>query len=111
MEIHTSLRGDVTIVDIQGRIVDGDAAEIFHKELRGLIADKRADTIFDLSGVEWFDSVAIGILVSHYVSVKRLGGKVVLLKANDKVKKLMHMVRLEDRFQWAEELDEALKLL
>jgi anti-anti-sigma factor len=111
MEIHTSFRGDITIVDIQGRIVDGEAAEDFHKELRGLIGEKRSDTIFDLSGVEWFDSVAIGILVSHYISAKRLGGKIVLLKANEKIKKLMHMVKLEDRFRWAEEMDEALKIL
>jgi hypothetical protein len=43
--------------------------------------------------------------------VKRLGGKVVLLEANEKIKKLMHMVKLEDRFHWAEKMEEALELI
>jgi len=108
MEIKVSPRGAVTLVALRGRIVDGKAAEQLHRELRSLVAEKKADTIFDLSGVEWFDSVAIGLLVCHYISATQMGGKVVLLQANDKIKKLMKMVRLDDRFEWAGEMDQAL---
>jgi anti-anti-sigma factor len=107
MEIRTTPRGNVTLVEVQGRIVDGPPAERLHKELRNLIAEKRWDTIFDLSGVDWFDSVAIGLLICHYVSVTQHGGKILILGANDKIKKLMKIVRLDDRFGWAEDLEEA----
>ena len=108
MEIEVTYCGDVTLVVLRGRVVDGKAAEQLHRELRTLIAEKKADTIFDLSGVEWFDSVAIGLLVCHYISATQMGGKIALLQSNDKIKKLMKMVKLDDRFEWAEDMDQAL---
>ncbi|MGH9324301.1 MAG: hypothetical protein ACRD3V_30990, partial [Vicinamibacteria bacterium] len=65
-------------------------------------------TIFEVWEVTWFDSLAIGILVSHYISVAGRGGKVLLLGANQKIRSIMEMVRIADRFGWAWDLDEAL---
>jgi anti-anti-sigma factor len=107
MEIRVNPSENVSVVEIRGRIVEGEPAEEFDKALRGLVRDKRFNTILDVSEVGWFDSTAIGILVSHYVSVKKLGGKVLLLKANDKIKTLMRLVHLYDRFGWADEMGEA----
>ena len=107
MEIKTTQRDDFTVVEIRGRIVDGEPAEQLHKELRKLVAEKKSDTIFDLSGVEWFDSVAIGNLVCHYISVSQAGGRILILNASDKIKKLMKIVHLDDRFGWADNWDEA----
>jgi anti-anti-sigma factor len=107
MEIKASQRDECIVVEIDGRIVDGEPAEQLHRVLRRLAAEKRTDTVFDLSGVEWFDSVAIGILVSHYISVSKAGGRVLILKANDKIKKLIKIVHLDDRFGWADTWEEA----
>ncbi|MFQ5792051.1 MAG: hypothetical protein ACE5JI_16385 [Acidobacteriota bacterium] len=49
--------------------------------------------------------------MSHYVSVSKLGGRVAILNANDRVKTMMRMVRLDDRFGWAQVLEEALSWL
>ena len=107
MEIKASQRDEFNVVAISGRIVDGDPAEQLHKILRQLVAEKRTDTVFDLSGVEWFDSVAIGLLVCHYISVSKAGGRILILRASDKIKKLMQIVRLDDRFGWADNWDQA----
>ena len=89
--------------------MDGEAAEQLHRELRTLVAEKKADTIFDLSGVEWFDSVAIGLLVCHYnLCVQDGAERSSFSNRTDKIKKLMKMVKLDDRFEWAKELDQAL---
>ncbi len=107
MEIRVSPEGEPAVVEISGRIVEGESADDFEKSLRALIRDKRINTIVDVSAVGWFDSTAIGILISHYVSSKKLGGQVLLLKANDKIKSLMRMVHLYDRFGWADDMNEA----
>jgi len=107
MEIRISPEGEPAVVEISGRIVEGESADDFEKALRALIRDKRINTIVDVSDVVWFDSTAIGILISHYVSSKKLGGQVLLLKANDKIKSLMRMVHLYDRFGWADDMNEA----
>ena len=107
MEIKTTQRDDFTVVEIRGRIVDGEPAEQLHKILRRLVAEKKSDTIFDLSGVDWFDSVAIGNLVCHYISVSKVGGRILILNASDKIKRLMKIVHLDDRFGWADDWNEA----
>lgn len=107
MEIKVHPSASVTVVEIRGRIVEGEPAAEVDKVLRGLIRNKKVNTILDVSEVSWFDSTAIGILVSHYVSAKKLGGRVLLLKANDKVKTLMKLVHLDQRFGWADDMDDA----
>jgi anti-anti-sigma factor len=108
MDIKTVEHGSVTLVNVAGRIVDGEPAERLQSTLRALVTQNRLDTIVDLSDVAWFDSTGIEILVGHYVSVSKLGGRVLMLGANDKVKQLFRLVRLDDRFGWADSLDEAL---
>ena len=58
----------------------------------------------------YFDSLAIGLLDAHYMSVTQRGGRVLLLKADKKIRVMMKMARLEDRFEWAADLDEALRM-
>ena len=107
MEIKINPSDNVTVVEVHGRIVEDEPAGELDKALRGLIREKKVNTILDISDVSWFDSTGIGILVSHYVSAKKLGGRVLLLKANDKVKTLMKLVHLYERFGWADDTDHA----
>ena len=108
MEVDVSFHGDVTRVRIKGRIVDGKPAEQLKQTLSKLVQDGRVNTIFDLWEVSWFDSLGIGILIGHYISVAGRGGKVMLLGANKKTRQIVEMVRLESRFGWSWDLDEAL---
>jgi anti-anti-sigma factor len=109
MKIDVSLHGDVAKVRIEGRIVDGEAANDLKAALRGVLRGGRNCTIIDVSEVKWFDSLAIGILAAHYISSTRTGGKVLLMGASEKIRRMMEMVRIDDRFGWASNLDEAMK--
>lgn len=108
MDIEVKPKGAVTLVRLSGRIVDGKPADLLQDSLKKLVRAQRAKTVFDLEDVTYFDSLAIGILVSHYASVTQLGGGIVILKANDKIHEMMTIAKLADRFGWANELDEAL---
>ncbi|HXV59230.1 MAG TPA: anti-sigma factor antagonist [Vicinamibacteria bacterium] len=113
MEIEVTPVGstDVTLVRIRGSIVDGKPAAELRATLDKLSRERKVRNIIDLEGVSWFDSVGIGILVHHYVSVNGRGGKLLLMNANDKMRKLIEMVHLSDRFGWAENIDDALRWL
>ncbi len=108
MDIEVKPKGSVTLVRVRGRIVDGEPANLLQDALRKLLRAQHVKTVFDFEGLTYLDSLAIGILVSHYVSVSLLGGGIVLLKADRKVEELMKITRLSDRFGWATELDEAI---
>jgi anti-anti-sigma factor len=108
MEVDVTFHGDVARVRIKGRIVDGKAADQLKQTLSKLLQDGKLNTIFDLWEVTWFDSLGIGILLGHYIPVAGRGGKVMLLGANTKIRQIVEMVRVADRFGWAWDLDEAL---
>ena len=108
MEVDVTLHGDVVRVRIKGRIVDGEPADQLKLTLAKLVHDGKLDIIFDLWEVTWFDSLGIGVLVGHYISVAGRGGKVMLLGANKKIRQIVEMVRVADRFGWAWDIDEAL---
>jgi anti-anti-sigma factor len=108
MEVEVTNHGEISLVRLEGDIVDGHPAELLQSTLRELRSRGQLDTIVDLEGVTWFDSIAIGLLVTHYASVSRRGGRVVLLKADDKIRRLLDITRLSDRFGWAMELGGAL---
>ena len=109
MDIEVKPKSTVTVVRVRGRIIDGEPANLLQDALRKLVRAQHVKTVFDFEGVTYLDSLAIGILVSHYVSVSLLGGGIVLLKADDKVEGLMRITRLTDRFGWASELEQAIK--
>ena len=109
MDIEVKPKSTVTVVRVRGRIIDGEPANLLQDALRKLVRAQHVKTVFDFEGITYLDSLAIGILVSHYVSVSLLGGGIVLLKADDKVEGLMRITRLTDRFGWASELEQAIK--
>ena len=109
MKVDVSRHGNVTRVRIEGRIVDGEFADELKEKLREIVRQGRVLTIVDVSEVKWFDSLAIGILAAHYISCTNRGGKVLLLGANEKIRRLMDLVRISDRFGWADNLDDALR--
>lgn len=108
METGVTLHGDVARVLVRGRIVDGKPADDLKATLKRLHREGRIKTIIDLTEATWFDSLAIGILVSHYISAINRGGEVSIVGANEKVRSLMQMVRLADRFTWYPTLEQAL---
>lgn len=111
MDIQVKPKGAVTLVRVSGRIVDGDPAERLYDALRKLVRAQHVKTVFDLEHVTYLDSLAIGLFVSHYVSVSQLGGGIVFLNASSRAKELMRITRLSDRFGWASTLDEAVAWL
>jgi anti-anti-sigma factor len=109
MDIEVKPKGTATIVRLRGRIVDGKPANALQDALRKLLRAQHVRTIFDVADVTYVDSLAIGIFVSHYISVSQLGGGIVLLNANARLAELMKITHLTDRFGWATHLDDAIK--
>jgi len=111
MDIEVVHQDNAVVVSLRGRIIDGESAEELRKTLQRLILAGSLNTIVDLEQVTWFDSLAIGLLVTHHVSLSKRGGRTVLLHANDKIRQLMRLAHLEDRFEWASTLEQAVGLL
>ncbi len=95
------------MVTVRGHIVDGPPADKLQETLREAALNRQANTILDFSEMDYLDSTAIGVLVTHYVSVSKMGGKILIMGANDRVRAMMKIAHLDNRFGWSRDLDEA----
>jgi anti-sigma B factor antagonist len=86
--------GQVTVVDISGRITLGDGSALLRKTLHDLLEQKRTLILLNLADVDYIDSSGIGELVSGYTSVKNRGGELKLLNLTKKVHDLLQITRL-----------------
>lgn len=96
MGLQITLRksGNVTIMDLQGRIVIGTGNDELGAELRKLVAPVPSDVVVNLAGVAQVDSSGISTLVRYYVTLERLGGGLHLLSPVGHVREVLELTRL-----------------
>jgi anti-sigma B factor antagonist len=91
--------GDVTILDMKGRLVldEGDAP--FRAQLTRLIDAARLKTVINLQDVTYMDSCGVGALVEKYVSIRRQGGDVKLLNLTPRSRHVLEIAGLLNVFE------------
>lgn len=71
--------GDVTLLELSGRLVLGDGDTLFRSHVNALIDEGRVKIIVDLKDITYIDSCGVGGLVAKFVSAQRRGGDIRLL--------------------------------
>ena len=101
--------GDVTILDIEGRIVIQDGADSFRAEVRQLVALSRVRLVLNLGGVPYIDSTGLSEIVRVYLSTTRRHGGVRLLHVTPRVLELLVVTKLVSVLDLFDEESEAVK--
>lgn len=86
--------GDVTVVDVAGRITLGEGASALRENIRNLVAKGNKKILLNLSDVSYIDSSGIGELVSAFTTVTNQGGSLKLLGLTKRVKDLLQITKL-----------------
>lgn len=109
MTISERLVGDVTVVDVQGRIAIQDGADVFGNTLRDIVRRGRVRIIVNFQNVPYIDSTALGQIIRTYTSVTRKEGSLKLLKVTPKVHQLLVITKLLSVFDLFDDEAEAIK--
>ena len=96
MSLHATHRdvGQVTVVELSGRITLGDGSALLRKTIRGLLEEQRRLILLNLADVDYIDSSGIGELVSGFTAVKNQSGELKLLHLTKKVRDLLQITKL-----------------
>jgi anti-sigma B factor antagonist len=86
--------GDVTVVDVAGRITLGEGSSALREALRDLVSKDHKEILLNLGEVSYIDSSGIGELVSGFTTVTNAGGQLKLLGLNKRVKDLLQITKL-----------------
>jgi len=86
--------GDVSVIDVSGRITLGEGSSTLRDALRGLVTQGQKKILLNLGEVSYIDSSGIGELVSGFTSVTNSGGQLKLLNLTKRVKDLLQITKL-----------------
>ena len=94
VKLTTRQVGDVTVIDVAGRITLGEGSSVLRDALRDLVNKNQKKILLNLGEVSYIDSSGIGELVSGFTTVTNSGGALKLLNLNKRVKDLLQITKL-----------------
>jgi anti-sigma B factor antagonist len=86
--------GEITIVDIKGRITIGEGNVMLREIMIGLLEKGKKHVLLNMADVAHVDSAGIGELVRSHTSVRKQGGQLKLANVNKKVQELLQKTML-----------------
>jgi len=99
VKITTRSLGDVSVVDVCGRItLSGGSAEL-GETLRDIASKGGKKVLVNLGEVSYLDSSAIGELISGFTTITNRGGNLKLLSLNQRVMDLFRITKSNTIFE------------
>ena len=100
--------GDVTIVDLSGRITLGEGSVVLRETVQDLISKSKNKILLNLGDVTYIDSSGIGELVSAFTSVRNKGGQLKLLNPSACARRVLGITKLTSVFDIFDDEPDAL---
>ena len=94
MKFNVRQNGDVTILDLSGKITIGSGEEALRNTVQEILNSGVKKVVINMSGVTMIDSSGIGELVSAYTTATNRGTKLKLAKLPDKVSDILTITQL-----------------
>lgn len=109
LSINQRTAGDVTILDLSGKITIGAGSVQLREAVRKLIESNNKKILLNLGDVSYVDSSGIGELVSSFTTTSNAGGHLKLLNLTKKIQDLLAITKLLTVFETFTTEEEALK--
>ena len=109
MQIDQRVVGDVTLLDLKGKMTLGEGDELLKDRINSLVSQGHKKLLLNLEGVPYIDSAGLGEIVRTYTTVSRQGGKLKLLNLTKRIQDLLAITKLLTVFETYENEPEAVK--
>lgn len=98
VQVQTRDTGEVTILEIRGRVTLGEGASLLREAIRHTL-NHNTRVIIDLAEVTYIDSTGLGELVGGWVSARNRGADIKLLHIKSQIKDLLQVTKLLTVFE------------
>jgi anti-sigma B factor antagonist len=109
MQIEERSAGDVTVLDLKGKMTLGEGDELLRDKINSLIQQGRRKVVLNLEDVPYIDSAGLGEIVRTYTTVSRQGGNLKLVNLTKRITDLLSITKLLTVFETFDTESEALK--
>jgi anti-sigma B factor antagonist len=109
MNISQRQVGDVTVLDVSGKITIGVGDVQVRDAVHMALGSGARNLVLNLKNVTTIDSAGVGELVSAYTTVTNRGGKLKLINLPSKVNDILQITQLITVFEVYDDEKEALE--
>ncbi len=99
MHIHEREVGNITIIDVNGRMTLGEGQELLRDKVNSLIQQGKKQLVINLAEVPYIDSAGLGEIVRTYTTVSHQGGAMKLLNLTKRIQDLLAITKLLTVFE------------
>ncbi len=108
MKIDERTAGDVTVLDMKGKMLIGEGDEILREKINSLVEGGTTKILLNVGEVPYVDSAGLGELVRCFTTVQRKEGKLKLLNLTKRIHDLLVITKLITVFEFFDSEEEAL---
>jgi anti-sigma B factor antagonist len=101
--------GKVTIIDLSGKLMGGDDADVFRDLVYELLENGRKKIIVNLASLKWINSSGVGILITGYTTLRKNKGDLKLLNVSKKIESILYVTKLNLIFECYDDEHEAIR--
>jgi len=110
MHVTERVVGDVTIVDVSGKVTLGDGGDVVLKDkMASLVQQGTKKVLLNLGDVSYVDSAGLGAIVQSYATMNKNGGSLKLLNTTKRIKDLLSITKLLTVFECHDNEADAIK--
>jgi len=109
MHIEERSAGDVTLLDLKGKMTLGDGDELLKDKVNSLANQGNRKLLLNLAEVPYIDSAGLGAIVGAYTTVTRQGGQLKLLNLTKRITDLLAITKLLTVFETYENEADAVR--
>ena len=99
MQIEERAVGDVTLLDLKGKMTLGEGDELLKDKINSLAMQGRRKIVLNLADVPYIDSAGLGEIVRTYTTISRQGGQLKLLNLTKRITDLLSITKLLTVFE------------
>jgi len=107
MAIKVEEKRDVVVFAIDGKFMGGGESLELTKTLNKWVEKGFLKVVIDFSNLKWANSAGIGVIVSCYLTMKRLNGDLRITNLTDRVHYYFHISKLDTVFKIFDTVGEA----
>lgn len=109
MKINLRQNGNVTILDLEGKITIGSGDQALRDSIHQQLQEGKRNILLNTAKVVTIDSSGIGELVAAYTTVTNREGKLKLLKLPPKLEDILQVTQLITVFEVYDDENEAVR--
>ena len=107
MDITKRRVGDITILDLTGKLTVGGGAEVLRDTVASVVFQDEKKILLNLAGVPYMDSGGLGELVRCSMVAGKASGAVKLVNMTSKISDLLTITKLSNVFDTFDSESEA----